>query len=397
MKSYLAFTLIAATLILSSSANEKWTSLFNGESLDGWIQRGGKAKYTVEDGCIVGRTIPKTPNSFLCTEKQYGDFILEYEFKVDPRLNSGVQIRSQTKESGRVFGYQIEIDPDTNRNRMWTGGIYDEARRGWLNDLSKNEKARKAFKPNDWNKIKVHANGDSIRTWINGVPAADLVDSMTQSGFIGLQVHGIGNKSDGPYEVRWRNIRIQDMGSHKWSSIFDGKSLQGWKALPGGTWQVDEGRIIGKSPKEEKRHGILLTERTFENFTVRAQFKVNSGDSGFYFRCEPVPGGVSVHGFQVEVDYSQETGGLYETGGRGWVKKPTKEEIPKKKYKPGEWTTLNLSAHDGRIVVHINGQKTSELFNDKGRKSGHIGLQLHGGDTMDVEFKNIEILESETK
>ena len=137
MKPYLAFTLIAATLILSSSANEKWTSLFNGESLDGWIQRGGKAKYTVEDGCIVGRTIPKTPNSFLCTEKQYGDFILEYEFKVDPRLNSGVQIRSQTKESGRVFGYQVEIDPDTNRNRMWTGGIYDEARRGWLNDLSK--------------------------------------------------------------------------------------------------------------------------------------------------------------------------------------------------------------------------------------------------------------------
>ena len=169
MKPYLAFTLLSAILILNSSANEKWTSLFNGESLDGWIQRGGKAKYSVEDGCIVGRTVPKTPNSFLCTEKQYGDFILEYEFKVDPRLNSGVQIRSQTKESGRVFGYQVEIDPDTKRNRMWTGGIYDEARRGWLNDLSKNEKARKAFKPNDWNKIKVHAHGDSIRTWINGL------------------------------------------------------------------------------------------------------------------------------------------------------------------------------------------------------------------------------------
>ena len=88
MKPYLAFTLLSATLILNSSANEKWTSLFNGESLDGWIQRGGKAKYSVEDGCIVGRTVPKTPNSFLCTEKQYGDFILEYEFKVDPRLNS---------------------------------------------------------------------------------------------------------------------------------------------------------------------------------------------------------------------------------------------------------------------------------------------------------------------
>ncbi|MEO2185398.1 MAG: DUF1080 domain-containing protein, partial [bacterium] len=94
----------------------------------------------------------------------------------------------------------------------------------------------------------------------------------------------------------------------------------------------------------------------------------------------------------VEVDHSQETGGLYETGGRAWVVKPSDADIPKKKYKPGEWTDLNLSAHGGRVVVHINGQKTAELINDKGRSSGHIGLQLHGGDTMDVEFKNISLL-----
>jgi len=215
---------------------------------------------------------------------------------------------------------------------------------------------------------------------------------MTQVGFIGLQVHGIGNKSDGPYEVRWKNIKIQDLGSHTWDPIFNGKTLTGWRTLPGGTWSVENDSIIGKSPKEEKRHGILLTEKEFSNFTVKAKFKVNSGDSGFYFRCEPVSGGVSVNGFQVEVDFSQETGGLYETGGRGWVIKPTKEDIPKKKYKPGKWSDLSLSAHDGRIVVHINGQKTAELINDKGRTSGHIGLQLHGGDTMDVEFKDLAIL-----
>ena len=257
MKYNIFITLLIATLITNLPATDQWTSLFNGSSINGWIQRGGKAKYTVEDGCIVGTTVPKTPNSFLCTEKDYGDFILEYEFKIDPRLNSGVQIRSQLKENGRVFGYQVEIDPDTNRNRMWTGGIYDEARRGWLNDLSKNEKARNAFKPNQWNKIKVHAHGDSIKTWINEVPAANLVDSMTQSGFIGLQVHGIGNKTDGPYEVRWKNIRIKDLGSHKWNPIFDGKSLNGWKALPGGTWTVNEGRIIGKSPKKKSDMGFF--------------------------------------------------------------------------------------------------------------------------------------------
>ena len=109
MKSYLAFTLIAATLILSSSADEKWTSLFNGESLDGWIQRGGKARYTVEDGCIVGRTIPKTPNSFLCTEKQYGDFILEYEFKVDPRLNSEFKSEAKQKKADEYLVTKLKL------------------------------------------------------------------------------------------------------------------------------------------------------------------------------------------------------------------------------------------------------------------------------------------------
>ena len=392
MKIHLLFLITIIATGNTQAEDPQWIALFDGKSLNGWTQKGGKAKYSAEDGCIVGRTVPKTPNSFLCTTKNYGDFELEYEFKVDPRLNSGVQIRSHVKDKNRVFGYQVEIDPDTERNRMWTGGIYDEARRGWLNDLSKNEPARKAFKPGEWNKIRVHALGDSIKTWLNGVPAADLIDSMTSSGLIGLQVHGIGNKKDGPYEVRWRNIRIKNLGKHEWHPLFDGKTLAGWNALPGGTWQVVEGAIVGKSPKSERRHGILLSEQSFRDFTARARFRVLSGDSGFYFRCKQVKGGVSVHGFQIEVDFSQETGGLYETGGRAWVVKPTKEEIPRKKYKPGEWTDLELSARGGRVVVRINGRKTAELVDDPGRKEGHIGLQLHGGQDMHVEFKDIEIL-----
>ena len=108
-------------------------------------------------------------------------------------------------------------------------------------------------------------------------------------------------------------------GDDGWRPLFDGKSLDGWKPLPGGTWEVVDGAIVGKSPKSESRHGILLSKEQFADFVVRARFRVHSGDSGFYFRCDPVKGGVSVHGFQVEVDSSQETGGLYETGGRGWL------------------------------------------------------------------------------
>ncbi len=176
-----------------------------------------------------------------------------------------------------------------------------------------------------------------------------------------------------------------------WQPLFDGKSLAGWKPLPGGTWEVADGAIVGKSPRSERRHGILLSEKTFKDFTARAKFRVHSGDSGFYFRCGPVAGGVAVNGFQVEVDSSQETGGLYETGGRAWVVKPSKEDIPKKNYRPGEWTDLELSARGGHIVVKINGVVTAELTDDPGRSEGHFGLQLHGGQDMHVEFKDIAV------
>lgn len=184
--------------------------LFNGSDLTGWTQRGGNATYLVEDGCIVGRTSPNQPNSFLCTNETYQDFVLTLEFKVDDELNSGIQIRSVSDpayQSGRVHGYQVEIDPS---DRAWTGGIYDEGRRGWLDDLGDTPDARAAFKHDSWNTLRIEAVGDHIRTWINGVPAADLRDGMTSTGFIALQVHGVGGRA-GPLEVRWRNIRLRPL------------------------------------------------------------------------------------------------------------------------------------------------------------------------------------------
>ena len=195
-----------------SAQDVSWNALFDGKSFDNFQQRGGKASYAIEGNEIVGTSVPNTPNSFLCTKKLYSDFILEYEFKVHPELNSGVQIRSQSLphyKNGRVHGYQVEIDPS---DRGWTGGIYDEGRRGWLNTLEFNTEARYAFKQNDWNHIRVEAMGGSIRTFLNGVDAADLHDTMTPVGFIALQVHGVGNRQD-PVWVRWRNLRIKDFGT----------------------------------------------------------------------------------------------------------------------------------------------------------------------------------------
>jgi len=208
-------TITALSPHWAAAADEDgWISLFDGKSLDGWVQRGGKAKYAVEDGVIVGSSVPNTANSFLCTKKDYGDFELQLDFKVDPELNSGVQIRSESKpevKNGRVHGYQVEIDPSS---RAYSGGIYDESRRGWLFDLKNNEAARKAFKPSAWNHFRIVAQGDSIKTWLNGVPAADLKDGMTPRGFIALQVHGVGKRED-PLHVRWKDIKLKPLGGKK--------------------------------------------------------------------------------------------------------------------------------------------------------------------------------------
>ena len=215
---------LLATLSVAGAA-EKLTPIFDGKTLNGWNQCNGSAKYYVENGELVGVTAKGSPNSFLCSEKEYGDFILEFEVKDDPALNSGVQIRShryqkqtevmtenkgkskRTHEAGRVHGYQVEIASEESGA---SGGIYEEAGRGWLANVSSDPVASKAFHDNQWNKFRVVAIGDSIKTWINGVPCADLVDAADQSGFIGLQVHQFPGEN--PAQVRWRNIRLEDLG-----------------------------------------------------------------------------------------------------------------------------------------------------------------------------------------
>lgn len=185
-----------------------WVTLFNGENLDGWEQINGTAKYEVEEGVIVGTTAEGSPNSFLCTKQYYSNFMLEFEVLVDDRLNSGVQIRSNSfpeYRNGRVHGYQVEIAAGG-----FSGYIYDEARRGrWLSEERCNKEAsNEAFKKGEWNQYQVLCIGDHIMTWINGVPVADVVDAMTKVGFIGLQVHSF--RGDTPAQVRWRNIRIRE-------------------------------------------------------------------------------------------------------------------------------------------------------------------------------------------
>ena len=206
----------------------EWVDLFDGETLDGWSVHSGYAEYRVEDGTIVGTTVKGSPNTFLCTDKEYGDFILEFEVMVDPKLNSGVQFRSaiapgemvfilrddkgkprtQKIPKDRIYGYQVEIATEKSGT---SGGVYDEARRAYfLQDITSDSRASKAFKDGQWNKYRIECRGNSIKTFVNEIPCSDFKDDITYRGVIGLQVHSIGNDSN-TYEVRWRNIRIMEL------------------------------------------------------------------------------------------------------------------------------------------------------------------------------------------
>ncbi len=317
---------LLTTIIMLASplmAQDGWVSLFNGKDLTGWKQLNGKAKYYVQDDQIVGVSTINTPNSFLCTEKDYGDFIFEVEVKVDARLNSGIQFRSHgTPEyrNGRVHGYQAEIDPS---QRAWSGGIYDEARRGWLYGLAENPMGRKAFKNGEWNKYRIEAIGNTLRIWINGVNTANLVDDADASGFIGLQVHGIGNnKEKEGAEVRWKNIRIKtdnleaerwpmdprvkevnfipntltDYEIRKgWRLLWDGKTTDGWRGarldhFPEKGWTIEDGVLtIHESGGGESEHGgDIITTDTYSQFELIVDFKITKGaNSGIKYFVDP--------------------------------------------------------------------------------------------------------------
>lgn len=305
-----------------NAQDSNWESLFNGQDINNWQKLNGTANYEIQDGTIVGIAKMGTPNTFLCTKEHYSDFILEYEVLVDARLNSGVQIRSNSFEDyhkGRVHGYQVEIDPG---QRAYSGGIYDEGRRGWIYPLSQNDMGRKAFVNGKWNHFRVEAIGNSIRVWLNGINTANLVDDLTPSGFIGLQVHSIGDKSLEGATVRWRNLKIMtenlevarkamhpqvveenfvansltDSEKRKgWRMLWNGKNTDGWRSarsenFPEKGWVIKDGvlTVLETGGDESAAGGDIITKEKFSNFELKLEFKITKGaNSGIKYYVDP--------------------------------------------------------------------------------------------------------------
>ncbi|HEX7905413.1 MAG TPA: DUF1080 domain-containing protein [Chitinophagaceae bacterium] len=290
--------------------SDGWISLFNGKDLTGFRQLNGKAIYEAKNGEIVGTTVSNEPNSFLATTETYGNFILELELFVDPSMNSGIQFRSQSIASykdGRVHGYQMEIDPS---DRSWSGAIFDEGRRGWLYTLDLNPAAKTAFKNNQWNKYRIECIGSTIRTWVNGIATAHLIDDLTPEGFIALQVHAVKKNEAAGKQIRWRNIRIktQKLKPSPYDNIFvanlipnnlsvqeqqngftmlwDGKTTNGWQGItkntfPADRWKIKDGELMTiKADNTGLVKGKdIVTTQEFGAFELKFDFKLSAGAS----------------------------------------------------------------------------------------------------------------------
>lgn len=403
MKTTLKLAALSLTLLCAcSGSNDGWVNLFNGKDLTGFKQLNGQAPYRVEDGMMIGTSVKDQPNSFMATEQDYGDFILEFEVLCDPSLNSGVQFRSQSTpdyNNGRVHGYQCEIDPS---DRAWSGGIYDEARRGWLVTLVDNPAGQAAYNKTDWNKYRIEAIGNNIRIWLNGVNTANLTDNETLSGFIAFQVHGIGNNlNQEGKEIKWRNIRImtenleenrmqgaltaevnkipntlsEQEKAEGWQLLFDGKTTNGWRgahkeAFPEFGWKVEDGQLIvlKSDGSESTNGGDIVTDGEYTAFELSVEFKItegaNSGIKYFVTEAEKQKGSAFGLEYQVLDDQVHPDAKLYTTVPGSRTLASLYDVIPAENKRfngVGQWNQAVVKVFPNNHVEHwLNGFKTVE-------------------------------------
>ncbi|MCD6354471.1 MAG: DUF1080 domain-containing protein, partial [Prolixibacteraceae bacterium] len=355
-----------------------------------------KAKYEVVDGMIVGTTVLNTPNSFLCTKKNYSDFIFEVDLKVEEDMNSGIQFRSESSadyNNGRVHGYQCEVDPS---DRAWSAGIYDEARRGWLYPLDLNPAAKPALKIGEWNHYRIECIGSSIKTWLNGVACSHLIDDMTPEGFFALQVHSIGkNKEKVGHQIKWKNIRIKTKNlkpspsegiyvvnllpnnlskaekEQGFKLLFDGKTTNGWKSTSGNYfpkkgWEVKDGvlTVLDNGGDPTKRGGDIITKEEFGPFELKFDFNFTEGaNSGVKY-------GIGNNGPGLGLEYQILDDARHPDAKKGVVGNRTMSSlydlIPSIKEKrftkgPGEWNRGRIVVFpDGTVQHWLNGRKVVE-------------------------------------
>ena len=396
------------------SGETSWQILFDGKTLKGWSNPYTWGEVKVTDGEIH---LVADKKFFLLTEKQYADFIFEAEVRMpEGKANSGIMFRCH-KKPNRVWGYQAEVDTS---ERKWSGGLYDEGRRGWLYPNKKKPETAKAFRKKadgsfkrlDWNKYRIECVGDRIRIWVNGVMTTDFRDSTDARGYIGLQHHGEKGRL-----YRFRNIRIKVLGPGAGAEdsmgaacpaggivlLDESGDLSRWQVEGGRKkigWNVEDGVITIKPGS-----GSIITKRKFRDFRLHLEFNIpngrkrrGGGNSGVYIQQ------------RYEVQILNSFGKAKPSAGDCGAVYRTKAADVNACRPAGQWQSYDIEFHaprwsdsgkktkNARITVVQNGKK---IHNDveipnktgsgkaEGPTDGPIKLQDHGSP---VKFRNIWIV-----
>jgi hypothetical protein len=411
--------LTAALLPASTSIAAEWTELFNGTDLAHWENPYDWGKVEIVNG-EIHLTTDKS-KWFLSTVKEYSDFIFEVEVKMpEGKCNSGFLFRSH-KLRNKMFGYQAEVDPS---DRKWSGGLYDEGRRGWFISPNRDhansteakqqsiaafrERAGDCFKRYGWNKYRIECRGDHIKISINGVTTTDIYDQKDAKGYIGIQHHGEKGQI-----YRFRNVRIMELtdestvacsSSSEWISLFASGDFSDWTNIKGQAvsegWSIENG-IIHRSGTHS---GDIITRTHYKNFELRFGWKISAaGNSGVKYRTR---GRLGLEYQILDDDKHQDSknpthraGSLYEL-----VAAPDNKPIQA----VGEWNHARIVANGNHIEHWLNGQKVVELeygskeWNKKFQNSKYKKHEGFGGWTGpillqdhddEVWFQNLQIRE----
>ena len=388
--------------LTKNEIKDGWILLFDGETTKGWrnfreddVNEGWK----VIDGNLVGLGKGGDLGGDIVTKDQFEDFELSIEWAISEGGNSGIFYHVLENGYPTVYatGPEYQIIDDVG----FESPLEDWQKAGA--DYAMHNASNKVLKPvGEFNSSKIKIVNRKVEYWLNGQKVVEFQlwsddwkervqnskwkdypgYGLARKGYIGLQDHGS--------IVKFRNIKIRDL-TEKGDELFNGKNLKGWQNHGTEMWYVEKGNLICESGPHME-YGYLSTEKDYKDFLLRLEFKQESnGNSGVFFRSSIE--GTKISGWQVEVaPKGDDTGGIYESYGRGWLNQiaDDRENI----LKEGEWNDLVILVKENSVITWLNNELMTDLKDDKiGEANGKIALQIHEGGGIKVRWRNIYIKE----
>lgn len=416
MKKSILIITIACTMLAAGCAGtanrltkaeiaEGWELLFDGTTLDHWrlYNSEGTGSWGIDQGCLAADGTGSDSTGYIVTKKEYANFDLVFDWKIAPEGNSGVLyhvVESDRFHTPYLTGPEYQLIDDVN----WPGELEEWQKTGADYAMYLPDDEKKMLNPaGEWNSSRILFDNGHVEYWLNGEKIVEfeawipewfaLKNSGKWAGApeYGLASTGLISLQDHGSKAWFKNMKIRELPKKEAEpvNLFNGVDLTGWTAYGTEKWYAEDGLLVCESGPD-KDYGYLATDMYYKDFDLSVEFRqISDGNSGVFFRS--VIDGTRISGWQVEVaPEGHDTGGIYESYGRGWL-----IQIPDEKetiLKPGEWNTLRIKAVGPDVTTWLNGEEMVHLNDPKiGKANGRIALQIHDGGGIKVQWKNLVI------